>query len=275
MGQFDYLKNPAIFDGLDNPFARIAGAKKNLGMSTLFGVLSNFAQNKKYAVAPIQDTYLNNFVQSTPQYLKDYSNAQIDRSTRGVVSNVLASNPLNRSANTIAVADAQAANAKANLAVNEDKRDIGLRNAYLQAKQRRLDQFGAGTADAENRMIQNSNTQIANYGALGTNYANEMQKAVGNEWAAYDRNKLLKSTGINAIANWLPMLRNTSQGNINTATPPNTDIGATADPSIHHGSRKSDDWGNTSVYDAETKTWIPDAEFMKKYPKPKPTTTVD
>jgi len=245
MGQFDFLKNPAIFDALDNPSSRIAGAKKNLGMATLFGVLSNFAQNKKYAVAPIQDTYLNNFVQSTPQYLKDYSNSQIDRSTRGVVSNVLASNPLNRAANTIAVADAQAANAKANLAVNEDKRDIGLRNAYLQAKQRRLDQFGAATADAENRMTQNSNTQIANYGALGTNYANEMQKAVGNEWAAYDRNKLLKSTGINAIANWLPLLRNTNQ---DTQTPTH---GAVNDTGMR--------------YDKSTGQWLSPDDWNKKY----------
>lgn len=180
---------------LSDPFARIKAQKGSLYGATLFSVLGNAAQSKKYAIPGIQDKYLDSMVTETPQHMKDYQNAQIDQTTRGTIQSVLATNPLNRAANTIAVANANALGAKGRLAVEQAERDIQRKNTYLGAKQRTLDRYNAMVAEKQNQETQNVNNQNANYGAIGTNLQNELGRVKANEFAIYDRNEVLKSQG--------------------------------------------------------------------------------
>lgn len=184
---------------LNDPFARMRALKGNLYGSTLFSILGNAAQSKKYAIPGIQDKYLDAMITETPQHIKDYQNAQIDQTTRGTINSVLATNPLNRAANTIAVANANALGAKGRLAVEQAERDIQRKNTYLTAKQRTLDRYNALVAEKQNQETQNANNQAANYGAIGTNLFNELGRVKSNEFAIYDRNQVLKSQGQNLI----------------------------------------------------------------------------
>lgn len=184
---------------LNDPLSRVRALKGNLLRASLYSVLGNAAQSKKYAIPGIQDTYLDAMITETPQHVKDYQNAQIDATTRGTVQSVLATNPLNRAANTIAVANANALGAKGRLAVEQAERDIQRKNTYLGAKQRTLDRYNAMVAEKQNQETQNANNQAANYGAIGTNLENELGRVKSNEYAIYDRNQVLKSQGQNLI----------------------------------------------------------------------------
>lgn len=184
---------------LSDPFARIRSLKGNLYKATLFSILGNALQSKKYAIPGIQDKYLDQMITETPQHIKDYQNAQIDQTTRGTVQSVLATAPLNRAANVIAVANANALGAKGRLAVEQAERDIQRKNNYLTAKQRTLDRYNAMVAEKENQETQNANNQNANFGAIGTNLQNELARVKSNEYAIYDRNQILKSQGQNLI----------------------------------------------------------------------------
>lgn len=189
MGFLDVFKQKKAADLFENPDARVRASKGSLNSGTLLQIMATLAQNPEHKVARTDDRFLNDMLQETPQRILDYQNSQIDKTTRGVVGSVLASAPLERAANTIGIADANALDAKARYSTQTAGRDIQLRNNYLTAKQRRLDMYNAAVADAENKMIQNNNTKTANLGAIGANYYNELQKVMANEVGIYQRDK--------------------------------------------------------------------------------------
>lgn len=266
---------------LDDPFVRIGLAKGNLLKGTIASLISNFAMDPKHKYPKINDMYLDDMVTETPQRIKDYQNQQIDKSTRGVVQSVLSTTPINKAANIVAVADANAVEAKANLAANQDLRDIGLKNNYLAAKQRRIDTFEAMKTDAENRMIQNQNTKIGNTGAIATNYFNELQRSMANEFAIQDR-KNMTTQGYNQFMQSMPLIGqylgktgletrgSTPAGGVQVGVAP-APVGAPGSP-IRHGARQVLPSGDTVVYDSQSGQWVPDAEWMKKNWKKDPNT---
>jgi hypothetical protein len=168
--------------------SRIAQARSNLGYGTLLGMLGTTLQNANRQVAPVNDRYLDQTADSIPQYVKDQANNNIDRTASASINNVMASGaPLNKAANTYAVINAQATNAKSNLAAQQATTDVSLRNQKLLRKQQRLDRFGNDTANAANMVTDNNNTKIGNVAALGTNYFNQIQKSISNEYALQDQ----------------------------------------------------------------------------------------
>jgi hypothetical protein len=190
----------------DSMEARIQQARLNLGAGSLVSVLGSLLQNTGHAIPTQDDSYLNSKIRTVPQYIKDQTNYGIDQSLRASTEGVLNNAPLNRASNTLAAMENNATNAKSNAAVQYGKEDIGLTNRFLDQKNASQQAHNAALAQQQNEIINNTNTQIGNVAAIGTNYFNELQKAQ-NRVNAFQDQKALNAESMNYMQNFIQAMK--------------------------------------------------------------------
>lgn len=182
--------------------ARIAQARQNLGIGSLFGLLGVLGQNTNESIPAYNDRFIDSRIKEVPQYLKDQAAYDIDKTLRTTTNGILSTLAPNRAANILAVANANALGAKSRLAVDNARQDIALKNQYYDLKNASLNKYNNSVADRLNRIRNNRNQQIAGVGALGTNYYNELQKSINRVNALKDQNYVNSSM----LNSFLPIL---------------------------------------------------------------------
>lgn len=191
---------------------RISEAKGNLSLATLTGLLGTFAQNPTVKAPELNDRYLDQMSKGIPDAVKRSANREIDMGVNQAVGNAMASNSGQAGLNAVNAAVASGAEAKGKLAANFALQDTQTQNAYLSAKQQSLDRYNAGVTAAQNQTTDNANTQLGSAAALGTNYFNEMQQAIGNLYQLMDRDRILKSRDAQTQALLAQILKNRNAG---------------------------------------------------------------
>lgn len=177
---------------------RIAQARQNLGIGSIFGLLGVLGQNPNENIPAYDDRFLDSRVREIPQHIKDQQSYDIDRTLRSTTNNVLASVNLNRAANIIAAANANALNAKSRVAAQNATQDIALKNQYYDLKNASLQRYNKSVADKLNAIRNNKNAQIQGVAGIGTNFFNELQKSISKVNAIGDQ-QALTSNSLNQL----------------------------------------------------------------------------
>lgn len=186
--------------------ARIAQAKRNLGIGSLFGLLGVLGQDANESIAPLDDSYIDSRIRRVPQYIRDQQSYDIDKTLRTTTQGALSTLSPNRAANIVAVANANALSAKSRLGAQNAMQDIALENQYKDLKNASLSKYNNTVASRLNAIRNNKNAQVQGVGALGTNFYNEMQKSINRVNAIGDQ-QALTSANLNSLLPYLKLLK--------------------------------------------------------------------